>query len=100
MFDLDSIFGEMGALIFVIDAVVPARVLSMANRIKDDYQGALSKLHFTITRALAVNPSIHLEVFIHKVDTLTTDFQQGESRQYFAWAHSRYKTGYSTASGR
>jgi len=24
-----------------------------------------------------VNPSIHLEVFIHKVDSLTTDFQQG-----------------------
>ena len=44
---------------------------------QDDYQGALSKLHFTITRALAVNPSIHLEVFIHKVDTLTIDYQQG-----------------------
>jgi Ras-related GTP-binding protein C/D len=66
-FDLDSIFGEMGALIFVIDAV-------------DDYQGALNKLHFTITRALAVNPSIHLEVFIHKVDTLTTDYQQDIKR--------------------
>jgi Ras-related GTP-binding protein C/D len=26
---------------------------------------------------LAVNPSIHLEVFIHKVDTLTSDYQQG-----------------------
>ena len=44
---------------------------------QDDYQGALSKLHFTTTRALAVNPSIHLEVFIHKVDTLTIDYQQG-----------------------
>ena len=26
-----------------------------------------------------MNPSIHLEVFIHKVDSLTTDFQQGMS---------------------
>jgi hypothetical protein len=30
---------------------------------------------------LAVNPSIHLEVFIHKVDGLTNDFQQGTSPQ-------------------
>jgi len=27
--------------------------------------------------ARTVNPNIHLEVFIHKVDTLTSDYQQG-----------------------
>jgi Ras-related GTP-binding protein C/D len=27
--------------------------------------------------ARTYNPSIHLEVFIHKVDTLTSDYQQG-----------------------
>src|SRR5271155_2086498 len=56
----------------------------MSSQDQDDYQGALNKLHFTITRALAVNPSIHLEVFIHKVDTLTTDYQQGMHRSW-AW---------------
>ena len=70
----------MGALIFVIDAVVLVFVVIMINGFKDDYQGALTKLHYTITRALTVNPSIHLEVFIHKVDTLTIDFQQGISK--------------------
>src|SRR5271155_4648033 len=56
----------------------------MSSQDQDDYQGALNKLHFTITRALAVNPSIHLEVFIHKVDTLTTDYQQG-IHKLWAW---------------
>jgi hypothetical protein len=31
----------------------------------------------TITRALAVNPTIHLEVFLHKVDGITSDFRTG-----------------------
>ncbi|ODQ54762.1 Gtr1/RagA G protein Gtr2 [Saitoella complicata NRRL Y-17804] len=61
-FDADSIFGEIGALIFIIDA-------------QDDYLDALQKLHVTITRALAVNPNIHLEVFIHKVDGLSDDYK-------------------------
>jgi Ras-related GTP-binding protein C/D len=79
-FDLDSIFGEMGALIFVVDAqVLPLSILSLVWLSQDEYHEALNKLHFTITRALAVNPSIHLEVFIHKVDGLTNDFQQGPS---------------------
>lgn len=64
---------------------------------QDDYQGALNKLHFTITRALAVNPSIHLEVFIHKVDTLTTDYQQGTDTSVLDMVDNRYKTGYSAA---
>ncbi|EMR11057.2 hypothetical protein PNEG_00655 [Pneumocystis murina B123] len=57
-FDLDAIFGEVGALIFV-----------------DEYLEALSKLHITITKALAVNPNINIEVFIHKVDVLSDDYK-------------------------
>jgi Ras-related GTP-binding protein C/D len=34
---------------------------------------ALSRLHFTITRAYKVNPDIIFEVFIHKVDRLSDD---------------------------
>ena len=59
---------------------------------QDEYHEALNKLHITIMRALNVNPSIHLEVFIHKVDGLTSDYQQGTSSQYVT--DSRYKTGY------
>ncbi|QSL65209.1 hypothetical protein MERGE_002516 [Pneumocystis wakefieldiae] len=61
-FDLEAIFGEVGALIFVVDA-------------QDEYLEALSKLHITITKALAVNPNINIEVFIHKVDVLSDDYK-------------------------
>ena len=81
-FDLDSIFGEMGALIFVVDAQVSRFRPSEAYRLQDEYNEALNKLHFTITRALAVNPSIHLEVFIHKVDGLPSDYQQGNAHPW------------------
>ncbi|CAG0920588.1 unnamed protein product [Notodromas monacha] len=59
-FDPDTIFGGSGAVIFVIDA-------------QDDYMEALNRLHQTVTRAHKVNPSIHFEVFIHKVDGLSDD---------------------------
>ena len=61
-FDYDSIFGCVGALIFVIDA-------------QDDYLEALSKLHSTIIRALQINPGLFLEVFVHKVDGLSDDYK-------------------------
>lgn len=59
-FDPEHIFGGCGALIFVIDA-------------QDDYMDALSKLHFTVSRAYKINPKIKFEVFIHKVDGLSDD---------------------------
>ncbi|ORX99785.1 hypothetical protein K493DRAFT_313082 [Basidiobolus meristosporus CBS 931.73] len=61
-FDSDAIFGEVGALVFVIDA-------------QDDYIEALSKLHMTVVRAYRVNPNIKFEVFIHKVDGLSDDYR-------------------------
>ncbi|XP_028513487.1 ras-related GTP-binding protein C [Exaiptasia diaphana] len=59
-FDSETIFGNCGALVFVIDA-------------QDDYMEALSKLHMTVSRAFKVNPNIKFEVFIHKVDGLSDD---------------------------
>ncbi|CAH1762671.1 3111_t:CDS:10, partial [Entrophospora sp. SA101] len=61
-FDTDVIFGEYGALIFVIDA-------------QDDYVEALNRLHQTITRAYSVNPYLIFEVFIHKVDALSDEYK-------------------------
>ena len=52
-FDMDMIFGGVGALVFVIDA-------------QDDYLDALAKLNTTVTKAYSVNPKIKFEVFIHK----------------------------------
>ncbi|XP_059907822.1 ras-related GTP-binding protein D [Gadus macrocephalus] len=70
-FDYEMIFRGTGALIFVIDS-------------QDDYVEALSRLHLTVTRAYKVNPDIHFEVFIHKVDGLSDDHKiekQGDIRK-------------------
>jgi Ras-related GTP-binding protein C/D len=61
-FDAEAIFGDVGALIFVIDA-------------QDEYQEALQKLHMTITKAVSVNPGINIEVFVHKIDGLSDDYK-------------------------
>jgi len=52
----EMIFGNCGALVFVIDAQ------------DEPYTEALARLHQTVTRAHRVNPDIFFEVFIHKVD--------------------------------
>ncbi|PKY43215.1 Gtr1/RagA G protein Gtr2 [Rhizophagus irregularis] len=61
-YDSDVIFGEYGALIFVIDA-------------QDDYIEALNRLHQTVLRAHEKNKKITFEVFIHKVDALSDEFK-------------------------
>lgn len=61
-FDSELIFGDCGALVFVIDA-------------QDDYLDALTKLNQTVTKAFKVNPRIKFEVFIHKVDGVSDDFK-------------------------
>ncbi|XP_076055013.1 ras-related GTP binding C/D isoform X2 [Oratosquilla oratoria] len=61
-FDSEKIFGGQGALVFVIDA-------------QDDYMEALQRLHQTVLRAYKVNPNLHFEVFIHKVDGLSDDIK-------------------------
>ncbi|GBB95986.1 hypothetical protein RclHR1_02660007 [Rhizophagus clarus] len=61
-YDSDVIFGEYGALIFVIDA-------------QDDYIEALNRLHQTVLRAHERNKNLTFEVFIHKVDALSDEFK-------------------------
>ncbi|KAF9026979.1 hypothetical protein BGZ52_005034 [Haplosporangium bisporale] len=61
-FDTTAIFGEVGALVFVIDS-------------QDDYMEALARLHSTVVAAYRVNPNITFEVFIHKVDGLSEDYK-------------------------
>ncbi|CAA20709.1 GTP-binding protein gtr2 [Schizosaccharomyces pombe] len=61
-FDFESIFTQVGALIFVIDA-------------QDDYLDALARLHVTVARVVTINPNICIEVFIHKVDGLSDEFK-------------------------
>jgi Ras-related GTP-binding protein C/D len=61
-FDMDSIFGEMGALIWVIDA-------------QDDYLEAVSSLNSTILSLQPNYGNVNIEVFIHKVDGLSDDYK-------------------------
>lgn len=61
-FDAESIFGGLGALIWVIDA-------------QDDYRDAIDGLNATILRLQQSYPSINIEVFVHKVDGLSDDYK-------------------------
>ncbi|KAK7202586.1 Gtr1/RagA G protein conserved region-domain-containing protein [Myxozyma melibiosi] len=65
--ELERLFTESGALIYVIDS-------------QDEYINSLSNLHSIITRAVEVNPKINIEVFIHKVDGLSEDFRLDAQR--------------------
>ncbi|KAL7815043.1 Gtr1/RagA G protein conserved region domain-containing protein [Trichoderma aethiopicum] len=61
-FDMEAIFGEIGALIWVIDA-------------QDDYLEAVARLNATILSLQRTYPNINIEVFIHKVDGLSDDYK-------------------------
>lgn len=61
-FDLESIFGSIGALVWVIDA-------------QDDYLESVVRLNRTILIVLQYYPNINIEVFIHKVDALADEFR-------------------------
>ncbi|CAJ2506851.1 Uu.00g080370.m01.CDS01 [Anthostomella pinea] len=61
-FDIDAMFGEIGALIWVIDA-------------QDDYMEAVARLNVTILNLQRSYPNIKIEVFIHKVDGLSDDYK-------------------------
>ncbi|KAI9878823.1 MAG: hypothetical protein M1830_010392 [Pleopsidium flavum] len=67
VFDLDAIFGEIGALIWVIDA-------------QDDYFEAVTRLNGTILNLQQSYPNINIEVFVHKVDCLSDEFRQDTYR--------------------
>ncbi|KAL1915522.1 uncharacterized protein VTP21DRAFT_6646 [Calcarisporiella thermophila] len=57
---LETTLSCAGALIFVIDALT-------------EYSEALQRLEDLVRRAYRVNPNLHFEVFIHKVDLLPED---------------------------
>lgn len=42
---------------------------------QDEYYDSLARLHSTVVRAYSINPGIHIEVFIHKVDGLSDDYK-------------------------
>jgi Ras-related GTP-binding protein C/D len=60
--DVDALFGEIGALIWVIDA-------------QDDYLEAVSRFNSTLLKLQRAYPAVNIEVFIHKVDGLSDDYK-------------------------
>ncbi|KAF2230454.1 ras-related GTP-binding protein-like protein C [Viridothelium virens] len=66
-FDVDNIFGEIGALVWVIDA-------------QDEYLDAINRLNTTILNLQQHYPSINVEVFVHKVDGLSEDYKSDTFR--------------------
>ncbi|KAJ5359650.1 GTP-binding protein gtr2 [Penicillium cataractarum] len=61
-FDLEDIFGSLGALVWVIDA-------------QDDYLDSVARLNRTILTVQQYYPGINVEVFIHKVDGLSEEYR-------------------------
>jgi len=61
-FDVDNIFDEIGALIWVIDA-------------QDEYLDAITRLNTTILNLQTSYPAINVEVFVHKVDGLSEEYK-------------------------
>lgn len=66
-YDSETLFKSVGALVYVIDA-------------QDEYLNALTNLAMIIEYAYKVNPAIHIEVLIHKVDGLSEDFRLDTQR--------------------
>lgn len=60
--DVGSIFGNVGALIWVLDS-------------QDEYFDAIEKLNETILFLRGRFPAVNVEVFIHKVDSLSDDYK-------------------------
>ncbi|KAI9889912.1 MAG: hypothetical protein M1814_004635 [Vezdaea aestivalis] len=67
-FDMDTIFGDIGALIYVLDA-------------QDEYLDAIESLNRSILFLQQFYPNIKIEVFIHKVDGLSDDFKLDIQRE-------------------
>lgn len=65
--DHGSIFREANSIVYVIDS-------------QDEYLLALQNVVQVIEEAYKVNPKIHFEVLIHKVDGLNEDFRQDTQR--------------------
>lgn len=67
-YDSERLFSSVGALVYVIDS-------------QDEYLNALTNLSMIIEYAYQVNPRIHIEVLIHKVDGLSEDYRMDAQRE-------------------
>jgi Ras-related GTP-binding protein C/D len=65
--DSERLFLSVGALVYVID-------------LQDEYLNALTNLLMIIEFAYLVNPQIHIEVLIHKIDGLLEDYRMDAQR--------------------
>lgn len=65
--DSERLFSSVGALVYVIDS-------------QDEYLNALTNLSMIIEFAYLVNPKIHIEVLIHKIDGLLEDYRMDAQR--------------------
>ena len=66
-FDTDSVFGGVGAMVWVLDAI-------------DNYMEPIGRLTDTILHLTRSYPDIKYTVFIHKTDSLTEDFKDDTIR--------------------
>lgn len=66
-YDSERLFSSVGALVYVIDS-------------QDEYLNALTNLSMIIEYAYKVNPQIHIEVLIHKIDGLSEDYRMDAQR--------------------
>lgn len=66
-YDSERLFKSVGALVYVIDS-------------QDEYMNALTNFAIIVEYAYKVNPSINIEVLIHKVDGLSEDFKVDTQR--------------------
>ena len=69
-FPMEEVFRRSSTLVYVIDAQ------------EEDYEDSLPKLAETISVAHSVNPSMHFEVFLHKIDgDIMSEETKGERQQ-------------------
>ncbi|KAG0151921.1 hypothetical protein CROQUDRAFT_36202 [Cronartium quercuum f. sp. fusiforme G11] len=62
-------FAQVGAVIFVIDA-------------QSSYLTIIPQLAMTLIKAYEVNPSLHFEIFMHKIDAVTLDYRNEIIEQF------------------
>lgn len=66
--DVDSLFGTISSIAYVIDC-------------QAEYFSSLRRLKQTIEKVARVNPNVHIEVLIHKIDGLSDDFRVDIQRE-------------------
>ncbi|ODV83712.1 hypothetical protein CANARDRAFT_9276 [[Candida] arabinofermentans NRRL YB-2248] len=71
LYDSEKLFASIGALVYVIDS-------------QDEYLSALQNLAYIIKYACNINPKLHIEILIHKIDGLSEDFRLDTQRDIMA----------------